>query len=89
MEACHAGGLIWGILPLFFRGYMDKLRDYIARTQQDRIALDTLNTLEEIKGILKSQKTSYANMPEITNVVSAPEIITTVKRTPRKPKGDM
>jgi hypothetical protein len=34
---------------------MEKYKDYIARTQQDRIQLDTLATLEKILTILENQ----------------------------------
>jgi len=83
---------------------MNKYKDYIARTQEDRIFLDILSTLESINEQLKSNKAIH-NIPiipyapnvidttpivtmETTGVESAPQITATRAKRGRKPKGD-
>ena len=66
---------------------MNTLRDYIARTQQDRIALDTLAALEAIRDLLTPVKTIDPPMITIPDVKIVSEVIAPIKRA-RKAKGD-
>lgn len=71
---------------------MDTLRDYIARTQQDRIALDTLAALEEIRDILKTFETKLNFAQNVLPVETTPNTVKSAPKksttTKRKPKGD-
>jgi hypothetical protein len=78
---------------------MDRYKDYVARTQQDRIMLDMLLMLESIDAQLKNTKpktttrsTSTATKATTTKAAvektkSATKATTTPKR-PSKTKGD-
>lgn len=60
---------------------MDKYKDYIARTQSDRIALDTLATLDKILVILEKQ-IKYNDEQMVTQ-----EVVDTIQRKTRKKNG--
>jgi len=61
---------------------MDKYKDYIARTQQDRISLDALAALEEIHELLR--KVLNADPAPVQTIEEEP-----AKTNRRKSKGDM
>jgi hypothetical protein len=68
---------------------MEKYKDYIARTQQDRIALDTLFALEKILVILENpDKPVQYNDEQIVAQEVVEQIKTEVKKTRKKNGGD-
>lgn len=69
---------------------MDRYKDYIARTQQDRIQLDTLYALEKILIILDNpDKPVKYNDEQIVPDKTVEKIVeTTQKKTRKKNGGD-
>ena len=77
---------------------MDKYKNYIARTQQDRIMLDVLETLNEIKNKLTKEKPELIvketkvveKTPTAKPVTKEAKTVqtTSAAKNTRKPKGD-
>ena len=63
---------------------MEKYKDYVARTQQDRIALDTLVALEQILELLKPK---YNDEQIVTDKVVEQIKVEVTQKKPRKKNG--
>jgi hypothetical protein len=68
---------------------MNKYKDYIARTQQDRIMLDILIALEEIQKTLKCVP-KYNDEQIVTNTIieQINEEVTSKRKRTKKSGGD-